>query len=203
MSILQSSASSGTEPVALIDLDGTLADFDKAMETRMAELASPLELANPPEAGTTQPWVKARQKLIRSQPGFWEGLAPIPEGFAVLEKLREYRFGLNVLTKGPFSAPAAWTEKFRWCQNYVPDAQVTITQDKGLTYGKVLFDDWPEYILRWLEWRPRGLVIMLDHAYNQEFSHPNVFRYQRGLQAEEFQQQDKDLSKVLKSARTR
>jgi hypothetical protein len=58
----------------------------------------------------------------------------------------------------------------------LPDAQVTITQDKGLVYGKVLFDDWPGYITRWLEWRPRGLVLMLDHSWNQGFQHDNVIR---------------------------
>ena len=56
------------------------------------------------------------------------------------------------------------------------DAQVTITEDKGLVYGKVLFDDWPNYITRWLKWRKRGLVLMLDHPWNQSFFHPNVIR---------------------------
>ena len=52
-----------------------------------------------------------------------------------------------------------------------------MTEDKGLVYGKVLFDDWPEYITSWLEYRPRGLVIMPNHPHNQGFKHPNVIRY--------------------------
>lgn len=193
-----------SEPIALIDLDGTLADFNGAMRSQMVELATPFEITRYPNLENEDlPWVKARRKLIKKQPGFWENLAPIPEGFAVLQKLREHEFELNVLTKGPFSTPSAWAEKVSWCQKHVPDAQVTVTQDKGIVYGRLLFDDWPEYILRWLTWRPRGLVIMLDHPYNQEFQHPNVFRYRRGLQAEEWQKQDKSLDRVLKAARRR
>ena len=193
-----------SEPIALIDLDGTLADFNSAMRSQMAELATPQELLQYPNLENEDfPWVKARRRLIKKQPGFWEGLAPIPEGFAVLQKLREHDFTLNILTKGPFSNPTAWGEKVAWSQNHVPDAQVTVTQDKGLSYGRILFDDWPEYILRWLEWRPRGQVIMLDHPYNQKFQHPNVFRYRRNLQSGEWQKQEKALDRVLKAARRR
>lgn len=46
-----------------------------------------------------------------------------------------------------------------------------------LRYGAVLVDDWPEYIRRWLENRPRGLVIMPAHEHNAGFNHPNVVRY--------------------------
>jgi hypothetical protein len=54
---------------------------------------------------------------------------------------------------------------------------VTITHDKGLVYGAVLVDDWPDYILKWLEHRPRGLVIMPAHDHNAGFTHHNVVRY--------------------------
>ena len=56
----------------------------------------------------------------------------------------------------------------------MPLADVTVTHDKGLVYGKVLFDDYPPYIERWLEHRPRGKVLMLETPYNRSFSHPNV-----------------------------
>tara|TARA_Y100000310_G_C20512920_1_gene729762 strand:+ start:436 stop:588 length:153 start_codon:yes stop_codon:yes gene_type:complete len=49
---------------------------------------------------------------------------------------------------------------------------MTITEDKGIVYGKVLVDDYPCYIKRWLENRPRGLVIMPAHSYNRDFEHP-------------------------------
>lgn len=44
-------------------------------------------------------------------------------------------------------------------------------------HGKILVDDWPPYITRWLEWRPRGLVIMPTQKHNAEYTHPQVIRY--------------------------
>jgi 5'-nucleotidase len=41
----------------------------------------------------------------------------------------------------------------------------------------VLVDDWPEYIHRWLTWRPRGLVIVPAQPWNVGFSHPKALRY--------------------------
>jgi hypothetical protein len=86
-----------------------------------------------------------------------------------------------ILTKGPYNATSAWTEKVQWCREHIYYVPITITEDKSLVYGKVLVDDWPPYVTQWLEWRPRGLVIMPDQPWNQDFIHPNVFRY-RGHQ---------------------
>ena len=57
------------------------------------------------------------------------------------------------------------------------NVKITMTEDKGLVYGKILVDDFPEYIERWLQWRPRGLVIMPAHEHNEQFKHPNIIRY--------------------------
>ena len=170
-----------TEAIALVDLDGTLADFDSAMEQRLSVLRSPDEPSHPPEAGwkNLPDWLEARRALVKSSPGFWTSLPRITDGFAVLEKIQQAGFETHILTKGPFSSPNAWTEKVSWARVHAPDIPVTITEDKGLIYGRVLFDDWPPYIERWLEWRPRGLVVMLDQPWNQGFDHPNVFRYKQ------------------------
>lgn len=166
-------------PIALIDLDGTLANYDKAMRAALELIRSPHE----PETAAEDvhgdgAWLKNRKKLIRDVPNFWRDLERIPRGFGVLDALRDLKFDLVVLTKGPTSAPSAWTEKVLWCRDHLPDAKVTVTQgDKGMVDGHVLFDDWPPYFSGWLERRPQGLVIMLDHPHNQGFEHPRVFRY--------------------------
>jgi hypothetical protein len=103
----------------------------------------------------------------------------LEEGFQVLDVIKEIGFSLNVLTKGPFKTTSAWTQKVDWSREHLGDIPVTITEDKGLTYGRVLFDDWPPYIKDWLAWRPRGLVVMLGHTWNQGFVHPNVVRIDR------------------------
>jgi 5'(3')-deoxyribonucleotidase len=155
------------EPIALFDLDGTLADFDASMRPKLAALRSPGE---DPEAETTAreeaPYMKERRRLIKSQPGFWRDLAPIPNGFQILEEARDLRFLCQILSKSPRKIPAAAGEKIEWCVKYVPDLPIVLSEDKGLVYGKLLCDDWPEYIERWLTWRPRGLVIAVAQPWN-------------------------------------
>lgn len=167
---------------ALIDLDGTVADYDADMERQMASIRAPGE---PPAKGKLDhielPHETARRKMIQRIPGFWRDLPELPMGFEVIEELRALGFMLHVLTKGPNGAPNAWSEKAEWCREHLPDALVTISQDKSLVYGRVLFDDFPPYFEKWLSVRPRGLVVCLAHPWNQRFSngaHPNVLRYE-------------------------
>jgi 5'(3')-deoxyribonucleotidase len=119
-----------------------------------------------------------RKKLIQDQPGWWRNLEPLELGLEIVEALSVLGFRLMVLTKGPSKRNAGcWTEKVEWCRKHLPSVPVTITEDKGLVYGKILVDDWPAYVDRWLEWRPRGLVLMPAHPWNEGYSHPNVLRY--------------------------
>ena len=45
-----------------------------------------------------------------------------------------------------------------------------------MVYGKVLYDDYPEYMNQWIKNRPRGLGIMPSHSHNVDFQHPNVLK---------------------------
>lgn len=165
-----------SEPIALFDMDGTLADYDKAMRRDMQRLQSPDEI--PYVGGRHEAeYMKNRMDLIRQQPGWWRSLERYEPGFEILEAVLEADFQCHVLTKGPRRAKSAWTEKVQWCEENVRDTPVTVTEDKGLFYGKVLVDDWPEYVTRWLKWRTRGLVIMPAHPWNEDYEHPNVLRY--------------------------
>jgi hypothetical protein len=167
------------EPIALVDMDGTLCDYDGKMRDQLAELRCPEE----PELADwdDSPHMSARRRLIKRLPGFWEDLAPLRLGFELLELVVELDFDVHILTKGPSGASAAWAEKVRWCQRHVPDVPITITSDKGLLYGKVLIDDWPPYFLRWLEWRPRGLVVIPAQRWNTAYADvdrsPSCIRY--------------------------
>jgi 5'-nucleotidase len=172
------------ERVALLDMDSSLADFEASMIERVMKLMSPIELETyrfedmryPKEAPD---WFRARKTLIKKQPGFWSGLPVIEFGMELYKLLGQLGYTRMILTKGPDNNPMAWEEKVRWCREHVPDAGITITHDKGLVYGKVLYDDFPPYVMRWLKWRPRGKVLMLDAVHNQGFEHPNVFRCHR------------------------
>lgn len=162
------------EDVALFDLDGTLADYEKRMSCDLSRLLAPGEKLSMDDS---LPHVEARMALVKSQPGWWANLPRLESGFKILAKAQALGFEAHILTKGPFKTDNAWTEKRVWCKKNAPGVLVTVTEDKGLVYGKVLVDDYPDYMLRWLAWRPRGLGIMPARAWNEGFSHPQVIKY--------------------------
>jgi 5'-nucleotidase len=167
-------------PVVLFDLDGTLADFDAGMRAAMGRIGSPGDPPWDPDREAAEPQhIKARRRLIKSLPGFWTGLSPMDDGFEILRMAHEIGFRLMVLSRGPSQNPLAWQEKIVWCRANIPyDHQITLTEDKGLVYGRVLVDDWPPYIEDWLAYRPRGQVIMPARSWNASYKRPsNVHRF--------------------------
>lgn len=163
--------------VALIDLDGTVADIRKAMEEQMAPLRAPGESIEFHPWDESTPHIKARLSLLKRQPGFWRNLERLELGFDVVDELRNLGFMLHVLTKAPRNSINAWSEKAEWARTHLPDAFVTVTQDKSLVYGRVLVDDFPTYFESWLAVRPRGQVISVAQPWNEHIRHPRVLRY--------------------------
>jgi hypothetical protein len=172
------------DKIALFDMDGTLADYEGRLREDLLRLASPGEPPPNLHWDEGEPWMDARMSLIKSQPGWWLGLSRLPSGFLVMELVREVGFSVHVLTKGPRRTAVAWGEKLLWCQRHIDaDVDITITQDKGLVYGRVLCDDYPQYMERWLKNRPRGLGLMPETDYNRGYNHPNVIKYPATLRS--------------------
>ncbi len=170
------------ENIILFDMDGTLCDYDKAITEGYNKLKSPSDPEYKPFDNniTNIPYLNERIRVIRNQPGWWTKLDKYQQGFDILAIAKELGFSIHILTKGPKSSTNAWAEKVEWVRTNLPDSQevnITISDDKGLVYGKVLVDDFPEYVERWLENRPRGLVIMPLHSWNKDFKHENVIHY--------------------------
>lgn len=167
--------------VALFDLDGTLADYNTAIYRDLKKIRSPGEDLYEIYNDNLPEWYFARIKMIRRVPGWWENLGKIELGFQLLEAAIETGFMIHVLTKGPGSKvdddtdniddAASWSEKLRWCRKHLPSsACVTVTEDKGLVYGRVLVDDFPDYQMKWLEHRPRGLAVVPACKNNEWFN---------------------------------
>lgn len=167
--------------IGLFDLDNSLADYTGGLNDALHKLMSEEEIASFKdlwEEYDEKPFIRARIRLIKSQPGFWLNLLPILKGFAILKTAKDIGFNIHILTKGPKKLPAAWQEKVLWAQKYLgQDADIHITSDKGMVYGKFLYDDFPDYMLRWLKNRPRGLGIMPVTNENKSFTHPNVIKW--------------------------
>ena len=164
------------ENIGLFDLDDTLVDYSGAIGRDLASIAGPNDPPYSPWGENAQ-FIRGRIIFIRNQPGWWRSLEVLQAGFDVLKVARELEFTIHILTKGPIFATPSWTEKVEWVMRHVPDAGVTVTQEKRLVYGKFLVDDYPGYISEWLAHRPRGLVIMPVYEYNRGFSHPNLVKY--------------------------
>lgn len=184
------------DDIALLDMDGTIADYDLRMQADLEKLRSPEEKSYTIGLDKRHPpYIKARMDLITSSGDWWENLPKFQLGFDLLEMLQKLEFYVSILTQGPKDNPVAWSHKVRWCKKNVPDLDIAVTRRKGLVYGKVLIDDYLPYILDWLEWRPRGVVIMPAHPWNEKFSHPNVFRYDG--------KNKKDIWKILQAVKKR
>lgn len=172
----------------LFDLDGSLVDYDTAMLDDLERTLSPVEIENlhvnrisladlyysyPPVE-----WIETRRHIISRQVGWWKSLKEKEDGFKILKLAHDIGFDIHILTKASMNKPLSWMEKIEWCNEHIPyKHNKTITGDKGKVYGKVLFDDWPEYIHAWMRHRPRGLVIMPERkVYGQQElkDHPNV-----------------------------
>lgn len=169
--------------IVLFDMDGTVADYDGQLIEDLNKIKSPME----PEITrenldifiNTRPHLEARRHVITAQKGWFRNLPTFELGMDIYREAVAIGYTAVVCTKGPNSKPAAWTEKLEWCQAHEEfnASGVTIVSDKSIVYGRVLVDDFPDYILGWLEYRPRGIAIMPAHPKNAHFTHPNVVRY--------------------------
>ena len=166
------------ENVALFDMDGTLCDYDSQL---LKDINKSMAKGAPKFTGRIKDAPDHVQKIadtIRASQGWWENLPRLQLGWDILKIAQDQGYRVMILTQGPRNNPAAWTGKKLWLdKNLGPDFDITITRDKGLVYGKILVDDYPEYAERWLTWRKSGLVIMPANESNKDYRHRQVIRY--------------------------
>lgn len=173
-----------TRKIALVDLDGTLADYDEAMAKGLISLSAGVEFPTPLKGvGFTReqnpPWLQERERMVRSMPGFYRNLAEIPMGMYLFRNLLQEHFECHIATKCPsHNSAIAAMEKIQWCEEHLSYdmPKITICGDKSLLFGDLLFDDWPGYIAPWLKRHQDGIVLMLDQPWNASYEHERVIR---------------------------
>ena len=109
-------------------------------------------------------------------------------------------FEIAILTKGPTKSTVAWSAKVEWIKKnlgFLPT--MIVTTDKSLVYGRVLVDDYSDYVLGWLEYRPRGLALMPRNKETLKIKHKNIMTYSTNYLSEPFFKQPEILN-ALKEA---
>jgi len=168
--------------LVLLDLDGTLADYDAAMISGLASLMSSEEVFIDRsgigfQRDIVPTYMQERERMVRSMPGFYRHLKPIPLGFFVYSVLRDLGYNFHVASKAPrHNTAIASMEKIQWCEEYLPGIPVTISGDKSILRGDILFDDWPGYIEPWLQANSNGLAIVPDSPWNKKFHHSRILK---------------------------
>lgn len=169
------------QKVALFDMDGTICDYVGSMKAELEKLRAPNEPIIDPfsrEDGPDYQYLWNRMDLIKADENWWANLPRYQLGFDVLKVTTELGYYNEVLTQAPKNHPAALAGKLRWIHNNLDeDIDFTMTRNKSRHYGKVLVDDYPAYVIEWLKYRKRGLVIMPANEYNLGFKHEQVVIY--------------------------
>lgn len=183
-----------SDSVFLADMDDSLANYHETLLRDLEALQSPTDPPIDLYHSYDVPHIRARIRLIRSVPGWWMGLTPIPLGIELFRLAEAMGFNCKVLSKGPANNSLAWKEKVDWCQMHLnPTLIPNIVSEKGGTYGKVLYDDHVPYMEEWLKHHSRGLGIMLTNSQNEDFRHKNVLHWNG-----DFATVTKALERVLK-----
>lgn len=116
--------------IVLIDMDGVLVDFGKAIET---------EFANNPE------YLLKYQNEPDLIPNIFENPEPVEGAIDAVRKLAECgKYDLFIATTSPWDNPDALTHKRLWIEKYFGDLfkkKMFITHRKDLLIGDYLIDD--------------------------------------------------------------
>jgi hypothetical protein len=168
------------ETIALFDMDDTLFDHNGQLMSDLKRLKEPNEpLIDAPDVFSLPSYLIKKSRKIRESKEWWANLPRFQLGWDLWNLAEELEFKREILTKASLKNPNMWLGKVECIiKHFGTTSPLTITSsEKSRHYGRVLVDDFPPYILDWLNHRPRGLVIMPAHKYNEQVSHPQIIRY--------------------------
>ena len=167
--------------IALVDMDGTITDYDSIIVKEMDKMRHPKEPPYIHNGPSTKypPYLRDRLESIRNRPNWWLNLPTISGGMEIVINLSDIGYKIVILTKAPSRSPNAYTEKYLWCVKYLGKVSVMVTTgEKELVRGDVLIDDNVDYVEKWAIENPRSMVLIPKHQWNADYvpnreTHPN------------------------------
>ena len=109
------------------------------------------------------------------EPGFYEGLSPLPGALSSIRRLIESgKYNVHILTQPNYNSILSYSEKAAWMLKWIPElaTKVTMTQNKGLMRGEYLLDDS-------IKWEPgfKGEFILFNRDADPREEWNRVLKY--------------------------
>ena len=115
-----------SKKILYFDMDGVLADFNKALQERVTP-----ELA------------KEYGEDLDQIPGIFNDLDPIPGAIEAFNELSDI-YDCYILSTAPWGNPEVWTEKRLWVEKHIGSnayKRLILSHNKHLNRGDYLIDD--------------------------------------------------------------
>jgi 5'-nucleotidase len=162
--------------VILVDMDGVLADFDRAVVETLRPRCPEIELPTTSHRIRLQfPQYAAEIKAVTSATGFFRDLEPIKGALDGWQRLKDLGYHPRICSSPLFWHKECEQEKRAWLAAHLgPDvaAEAHIVDDKCHCPGLALIDDIPELTCGPAPW-PH---IVFDHPYNRHAGSPHRLR---------------------------
>jgi 5'(3')-deoxyribonucleotidase len=166
----------------VIDMDGTLVDFDKTFTKKLSKVLKTdlhkvdgrtysLEETISRYANITIEEAKDVMSSIWNKKGFWKSLYPYEGAIEVTNELSEY-CSVSICTRIPSGCPNAFIEKERWIIKHFPNIQIEFfAVSNGARKTRIKCDYIVEGRLKEIRFCPSGTVaILINRPWNTKES---------------------------------
>jgi len=167
-----------SETIILVDMDGVLANFDKAVIAILRQEYPEIPVVEPSDRKSfylADDYPDEYRETIESiyvRPGFYKNLPPFSGAIDAVNLMDNMGFNVFICTSPLTEYKNCVGEKYEWVHTHLGDKfvkRVILTKDKTLVRGTILIDDKPHITGGLIpEWKH----VIFDAPYNR---HANGF----------------------------